>query len=211
MHQEGFSILLPRNRVELSHANTLVLPENDNIASQLVSLSMRRSVLMLIASCLVDQRSSLKEFFENTLYWYQTREKNPAKLETILRTANNAIDRLLKSQLIEQNDDTLLPTPLGKATSRSGLLPGTAANFVKLLKEHGDELEQKLEEFLPAILYWVCSSEKFVGNTPSRFPGYPTKNVVRLVVISFDEKTLSATGQIEYSTKPVCSRFDSLC
>ncbi len=175
MHSEGYSVLLPRNSIELKHANQLVLPENDKVTSELVSLSMRRSVLMLIASGLVDRRDALREFFENTLYWYQTRENNPAKLDGVLRTANEAVNWLLKAQFIEQHDDTLLPTPLGKATSMSGLLPSTAANFVEVLSKFKAELESNFDEFLPGFLYRACSSDEFLGSTPSRYLVYPTR------------------------------------
>lgn len=68
MHDVGFSVLLPQNTFELNHANLLISPENENIVSQLVSFSMRRSALMLIASSIVNQFSALNSFFENTLY-----------------------------------------------------------------------------------------------------------------------------------------------
>ncbi len=130
---------------------------------------------MLIASGLVNRTDALREFFENTLYWYQTREKNPVKLEQILRTANDAISWLSKAQFIEQHEDTLLATPLGKATSMSGLLPSTAATFVELLSNHKAELETKFDDFFPGILYRTCSSDEFLGSTPSRYLVYPIR------------------------------------
>jgi len=121
MHEEGYAVLLPRNDLELHHANKLVLPENDKVESQLVGLSMRRAVLILVSSGIVDLRDKLPEFFQNTLYWHLTLERNPAKLQRILEKAEQAVDWLLDAQLIEQHDETLLATPFGKATSISGL------------------------------------------------------------------------------------------
>jgi ATP-dependent DNA helicase len=173
MHEDGYSILLPRNAIELRHANQLVLPENDAVVSQLLNLSMRRSVLTLIASGLIGNRGVIREFFEHTLYWYQVRERNPGKLEEIIRLADKAADWLIGVDMVEQHNGELLPTPLGKATSLSGLLPSTAASFVKLTSIHRASLEQEFENVLAGVLYWVCSSDEFLGDTPTRFLPYP--------------------------------------
>ena len=175
MHDEGFSILLPKNRIELAHANQLVLPENERVISQLVSLSMRRSVLMLIASSLVDRWDALKGFFENTLFWYETGERNPRKLESILNAAKEAVDWLVSTKLVESQEEALIATPLGKATASTGLLPSTAASFVELLEKYGEELEKDFDALIPGMLYWACSSDEFIGKTPTRYLVYPTK------------------------------------
>lgn len=173
MHEEGFSVLLPKNAVELRHANNLVLPENDKIVSRLVDLSMRRTVLMLVASGLVNCRDTIRTFFENTLFWYQIQETNPRKLDRIIEQADKAIDWLICAQMIEQHDDTLLSTPLGKATSLSGLLPSTAASFVEILRNRKNDLEEKFDEFTSGVIYMACSSDEFCGKKPSRFLVYP--------------------------------------
>lgn len=174
MHEEGYSVLLPRNGIELSHANQLVLPENDAILSQLVNLSMRRSILTLVTSGLVNKSGAIREFFEHTLYWYQTREKNSAKLDQIILAANQAIDWLIGSQMVEQHSDVLLPTPLGKAAALSGLLPSTAAIFVDVVRTQRLPLEQEFDDLVTGILYWVCSSDEFLGERPTRFLPWPT-------------------------------------
>lgn len=174
MHDEGYSILLPRNKVELKYANQLVLPENDAVVSQLVNLSMRRSVLMLIASRLVGSRDMMGEFFENTFYWHQTRENNSAKLAQIILAANEAVDWLIGAKMAEAHEDALLPTPLGKAASLSGLLPSTAAAFVEVAGTHRLAFEQQFDDLLEGLLYWVCSSDEFLGKTPTRFLPWTT-------------------------------------
>lgn len=174
MHEDGFSILLPKNEFELSHANQLVLPENDAITSQLINLSMRRSVLTLVASGLVDNGGALRGFFEHTFYWHQIRENNPAKLDQIIVAANQAIEWLIGARMVERHGESLLPTPLGKATSLSGLLPSTAAGFASLVTAHQQVLEQQFDDRLAAILYWVCSCDEFLSETPTRFLPWPT-------------------------------------
>lgn len=173
MHTDGYAILLPQNNVELRRANQLVLPENDAVVSQLVKLSMRRSVLMLIASGLVNSRVMIESFFENTLYWHQARE-NSAKLKQVISAASEAVDWLIGAKLAEEHHDTLLPTPIGKATSLSGLLPSTAAAFIELANEYQREFEEKFDTLIDGLLHWVCSCDEFQGQTPSRFLPWTT-------------------------------------
>jgi ATP-dependent DNA helicase len=173
LHEEGFAILLPTNNLELGHANSLILPENDKLKSQLVNLSIRRSVLMLISSGIVDSRSALNTFLECTFYWHQLLENNPAMLEELLLSANHAIDWLLEYEHIEEHEKNLYPTLLGKATSRTGLLPSTATAFIELLNKYSNELESDFDSYATGILYWVCSSEEFCSDNPSRFLVFP--------------------------------------
>ena len=173
MHEEGFAILLPRNNVELQHANNIILPQNDKVESQLVNLSMRRTVLTLVASGLINGAGPIKDFFEHTLYWYQLREKNPKKLQQIIITARQAIEWLVEQKMVTQHGSQLLPTPLGKATSLSGLLPTTAAAFVALVAGKQADLEVRFDDLSTGLLYWVCSSDEFSGDTPTRFLPYP--------------------------------------
>lgn len=188
MHEEGFSILLPKNGVELRHANNLVLPENDKIVSRLVDLSMRRTVLMLVASGLVNCRDTIRGFFENTLFWYQIQEDNPIKLDNIIEQADKAIDWLIRAQMVEQHDDALLSTPLGKATSLSGLLPSTAAGFVEILRNRKKDLEEEFDGFTSGIIYMVCSSDEFCGKKPSRFLVYPIERSYDSTVFLSEKK-----------------------
>lgn len=176
MHDVGFSVLLPQNTFELSHANILISPENENVVSQLVSLSMRRSALILIASRIVNQFSALNSFFENTLYWYQTLETNPQQLVSIIDSAKYAIEWLLEKELVEQHGESLLATPLGKAASSSGLLPTTVIAFVELVKNNTEDLENHFDDFIVGLLHWVCSCDEFQSENPSRYLVYPSEN-----------------------------------
>lgn len=174
MHDDGFAVLLPRNDVELAHANSLVEPRNDRLASQLVSISLRKTILMLIASRLACSFDEIMTFFGNTLYWYQTLERNPAKLTTLQIESKEAIQWLVKNSLLQQVDDTLLITPLGQGAALSGLLPATAVQLADMLKNFGARFEESFEDWIPGILYAVCASDEFCGERPSRFLPWPT-------------------------------------
>lgn len=174
MHEEGYSLLLPKNNLELKHANNLILPQNDRLTSQLVNLSMRKTVLVLISSGLITSRKLLEKFFKNTFLWHQLLEHNPAKLQELINSANEAINWLIKNNQVLQHDEEIYPTLLGKAVSRTGLLPSTANAFVELLNNNLNTLETQFDAYETGILYWVCSSDEFYGDTPSRFLVFPS-------------------------------------
>ena len=169
MHPDGYAVLLPRNQVELAHANKLVLPDNDRLASQLVSLSLRKSVLMLVASRLVSNFDDLIAFFRNTLYWQQTLDKNPAKLASLETDSQAAIQWLIANELLRDANGTVLITPLGQGAALSGLLPATAVQIASMLKKLGPELSKSFDEWIPGLIYAICASDEFRGDRPSRF------------------------------------------
>lgn len=173
LHPEGFAILLPKNQRELTHANLLVLPENDNINSQLVRLSMRRTVLALISFAVVNTRSRLTDFFQHSFYWHQIQERNPKKLDDVIRVALKSTDWLIENKLIEEEFDYLLPTPVGKAVAQSGLLPTTAVKFLGLLGSHAALLDAEFERYIPGLIHSVCNCDEFVSDRPSRFLPWP--------------------------------------
>lgn len=173
MHDLGYAILLPKNYPERNHANEVVLPENDRVNSQLLSLSMRRTVLALVAAGVAGTKPALRDFFENTYYWHQILERDSAKLKKVIEKADLAMDWLVEQTLVEQQVDTYLVTPLGKATARSGLLPSTARAFVALLEQNIDALENNFNNHIGGLIHWVCSSDEFTGDTPSRFLTFP--------------------------------------
>lgn len=173
LHPDGYAILLPRNGRELVHANQLVLPENDNVESRLVRLSMRRTVLSLIAFKVVSQKGQLEEFFQHSFYWHQTRERNPRKLDDIVLLAEKAADWLVNNKLAEEEQGLLFPTPLGKAVAQSGLLPMTAVSLLDVIRQNAAVLDSEFEKYIPALIHLICGCAEFVGNNPSRFLPYP--------------------------------------
>ena len=172
LHDDGYSVLLPKNNVELRHANEIILPENDNVNSQLFNISMRRTVLMLVSSRIIDTEIKIREFFENTYFWYQISEKNPTKLDDIVSKASMAVQWLQDKKLIDNRDGFLLSTPVGKAISESGLLPTTALDFLSVLPSHAANMELNFDQFITGMVHWICQSEEFCGETPTRFLPY---------------------------------------
>lgn len=173
-HPNGHVILLPKNEVECKHANKLVSPENDRVASKLVTLSMRRTVLALVAARAVSSKDELKSFFENTFYWYQILDNNPKLLDAIVAKATGALDWLLQNKFVEESHATILVTPLGKSTSLSGLLPETAKRFLDLLAKHSKELHDKFAGYEVALIHWAITCPEFSDDLPSRFLPYPS-------------------------------------
>ena len=174
MHPDGFAVLLPRNTVELAHANRLVLPDNDRLTSQLVSLSLRKSVLTLVASGLASSFTEVMAFFQNTLYWYQTLNRNPSKLAELESGSRAAIEWLNINALVREESDSLVITPLGSAAAMSGLLPATAVQLASMLRSNGPQLTASFDEWIPGLIYAACASDEFRADRPSRFFPYPS-------------------------------------
>ena len=188
MHADGFAVLLPRNQVELSHANCLVEPSNDLLVSQLVSLSLRKTILMLVASGLASQIGEIIDFFKNSLYWHQTLERNPRKLQDIELESAAAIDWLTQAGLL-QDGTNLLVTPIGHAAALSGLLPSTAVQLTELLRHHLGELEAQFDDWIDGLVYAICRCDEFCGERPSRFLPWPNR-------VSYDGITFFSTKKL---------------
>lgn len=189
MHPDGYSVLIPRNEVELAHAKRLVEPTNDRLASQLISLSLRKSILMLVSSRLASSFSEVMEFFRNTLYWYQTLERNPTKLTTLQAESKAAIQWLVENGLLQDEAETLLITPLGSGAALSGLLPTTAVQLAGMLRNFGERFEQSFDDWIAGILYAVCASDEFGGERPTRFLPWPAR-------VSYDSVTFWTTKDL---------------
>jgi helicase len=174
MHPDGFAVLLPQNNVELAHANMLVLPDNDRLTSQLVNLSIRKSILTLVASGLASSFAEVMTFFENTLYWYQTLNRNPTKLATLTTESRAAVDWLNVNALIREQAGTLFNTPLGNAAAMSGLLPSTAVQLAAMLRALAPQLIANFDAWIPGLIYAACASDEFRAERPSRFFPFPS-------------------------------------
>ena len=175
MHPDGFAVLIPKNAVELRHANNLVLPDNDRLESQLVNLSLRKTILTLVSSGLASNLDEIMEFFQNTLFWYQILDRNPDVLADVEGRSKAAVKWLAQELLIDQSNGHLSATPLGNATALSGLLPTTAVKFANLLRELGPELRDALDAWVPGLIYAVCSSDEFCSDRPARYLPYASR------------------------------------
>ena len=173
MHDAGYAILQPHNAPERVHARNLVLPQNDRVDSQLPSLTMRRTVLVLLAAGVASTADEFRIFFENTYFCHQLIDRQANALEAVMEKAQHALTWLVEGRFAEQYDDTYLVTPLGQATARSGLLPMTARAFVRVLEEHGGVFETGFDEIIAGLIHWICCSDEFSGAVPSRFLPYP--------------------------------------
>ena len=169
LHPDGYAVLLPSNRLEVSHANSLVLPENDRIASQFVNVSLRKSILTLVASRTASDLGEVMQFFRHTMYWYQLLEKNPTKLAELETRSRSAIAWLVDNDLLEGDSDTLFVTPLGQGAALSGLLPATAVQLAQVLNGLKAELNESFDDWIPALIHAACSSDEFRGERPTRF------------------------------------------
>ena len=173
MHDSGYAILIPQDLPENKHAQKLLLPENDRVYSKFATLSMRRSVLMLVDAKVATTTQTLIDFFERTYYWHLTLERNSDKLQEVIANAKCALKWLCDNNLIEKHEGTYLSTPFGQATARSGLLPTTACAFTKILKLHVQDINRNFTAYIGGIIYWICSSDEFTGKTANRFLPYP--------------------------------------
>ncbi len=168
-HENGHVILLPQNDAELEYAKELVSPKNDEVSSQLLTMSVSRTVLSLVAAHAVSSKEELAIFFKNTFYWHEVLEYNLKLLDEIVDKARNAIDWLLDKRFVEETHSIILPTPLGKSTSLSGLLPETANGFVELLTNDADKMEKNFDAYECGLIHWAITCPEFTDEFPSRF------------------------------------------
>ncbi|MCI5117993.1 MAG: DEAD/DEAH box helicase [Candidatus Electrothrix sp. LOE1_4_5] len=175
MHEDGYAVLLPSNFAELTYAKKLVGPTNENFSSQLIALSLRKTILMLASSRLATSIDEVTSFFKETLYWYQTLETNPKLLEILQSKTTAAISWLIQHGLLEGEAKQFNITRLGNSAAISGLLPATVVQLVKVLNEFSTQMEQSFEDWIDGLLYTVCASEEFKGERPSRFLPWPNR------------------------------------
>jgi helicase len=173
LHEDGYAVLLPSDAVEIAHANKLVLPVNEKLESVLLSLSLRKTLLSLVASRIATSLDAIDLFFNNTLYWYQTLNNNPRKLSQLQVMCREAVTWLVGNNLLLDDEGMLTITKLGKATAISGLLPDTAVEFAKMLRLCAVALAATFDDYCDGIIYAACASKEFTSDRPSRFLPFP--------------------------------------
>ena len=174
LHPDGYAVLIPRTPRELAHANAIILPGNNHLESQLVRLSMRRTVLALVSFGIINARNRLADFFQHSFYWHQLRERNPKKLEEVIEIAVRATEWLVERHLIEDDFGVMMPTPLGKAVAQTGLLPTTAVSFLEMMEKSATAIEADFDGHVVGIIHWICTCQEFTGERPSRQLAWPT-------------------------------------
>ena len=207
MHNNGYAVLLPNNNVEFSHAQMLVKPENDRLSSKLVNFSLRKTIIMLIASGIASCLDELFDFFRTTFYWYQKLNRNQDLFTNLQKRSTEAIQWLMQSRLLKDEGGNLLITQLGSATAISGLLPSTAVDLAQLLRDHKDEFEQSFEDWSEILIYSVCKSDEFMGERPSRFLPWPRSSQNSFdSVLYWQEKKIPVDLYTENSRLAQCAR-----
>lgn len=176
MHKDGYSVLPPRNAVERTHANMLVMPENDLLVSQLFNLSLSKTILILVASGIATSQLEIMTFFRNSLYWHQTLERNPRKLAELDSLSVEAIVWLDENKLLRKAGDSLSITPLGSAAATTGLLPTSVVWFAEFLQARREQLAQNFDSIASSLIYAACACDEFRAKRPSRFLPYPAKS-----------------------------------
>lgn len=169
MHENGYAILVPRDAEELEYAKRLIGPENEQLDSKLLSMSVRRIVLSLVAAKTVEHRESIHKFLDQTFLWYQLRDNNPQKLDALISKVDQAIAWLIESDLIEADAETLAATDLGAVAARTGLLPSTALAFANILKSHATEFEGDFEAYELPLIHAACTCDEFSDEIGQRF------------------------------------------
>ncbi len=171
MHAQGYAVLLSSNQKELQWANKLVLLENDKIASQLVSISMRRTVLTLIAHV---RRAIEASHFSRTPFLVSNKlSKIPRSSTPSSFKAEESVRWFVETKLIESHDDVVLPTPLGKAVVQSGLSSDNRNQFLRGSSKFGPKPEADFEKFCQHLFTGPAPVTNSRRDTFSRFLVYP--------------------------------------
>lgn len=169
MHDTGYSVLLPRDNEELAHANALIMPDNEYLSSKLSAMSVRKIVLSLISSKIADNRENIKEFFKQTLFWYQVQERNPHKLDELIHKVDEAIAWLIDNEMAFQDGSLVACTELGGAASKTGLLPSTAVEFASLIRKYSPALCDAFADYELPLIHAACCCDEFDATIGQRF------------------------------------------
>lgn len=175
IHVDGYAVLLPTNAVELEHAKVLVRPEDDNIVSQLGNISIRKTLLSIFASRIVQTAADAIAFFESTLLYSQ---RTPGRFTSLPGMIDKAVRWLIDHQLVvDRGGGAVSATPLGKAVAQSGLQPDSAITFVNILRASAAELERSFDDRSDGLIYVACACQEFQGELATRFLPFPRRTL----------------------------------
>jgi len=175
LHDKGYAVLLATTEVEFDRARTLVTSHVEPLYSKFLTCSLRKVVLTIIASQVVRTLSELQGFLEDTLWWYQTRERNPKKLADFPSLLTAAVGYLKEHQLLTTQDERVFATRLGVATAASGLLPSTVIDLLAILREHQGAFAPEDNHWITATIHAAVASAEFASNG-QRFLPYARSN-----------------------------------
>jgi helicase len=206
-HTNGKAILLPKDAAEMAHARTLVGSKNERVDSVILKLSLRKTLLSLVASRIASSLVQIEEFFQNTLYWHQVVQKHPNSKMVLQNKTREAMDWLIDNKLVEDNLGEYLTTQLGRASAMSGLLPETTVQFAKALDSNRTIIEQDFESVAAGLIYTCCASPEFSTATSTRFLPYVQNDAfgaldfwkARVIPVHFDR----AAQQVQQAAQAV--------
>jgi helicase len=207
LHENGYAILLPRNSSELVHAEHLLSPKNERLESVMFKLSIRKTLLSLVASNIANSALAIDQFFENTFYWHQVVTKHENSKTVLQKRTREALAWLVNSALVEDDEGECRATQLGRAAALSGLLPETAVQLSVMLDANRAALETDFEALAAGLIYACCACPEFQANPPTRFLPYVANDAFggldfwkgRTVPVRFDR----AAQQIHQSAQAV--------
>ena len=137
------------------------MPTNDRVESQLLTVSMRRTVLSLVAAHAVSSKADLRAFFQNTFTGMKSSKIIPKSLKRLSQRRKLRSSGCVANGFVEESHSTINPTPLGKLTSLSGLLPQSAKQFADLLAQMSAKIADNFGEYEIGLIHWVLTCPEF--------------------------------------------------
>ncbi len=141
----GESVLIAKNFDERNALlENYVLADPEDIWSKLgTENALRTHILSTVATGFASSRAQLLDFMDNTFYAFQ---QEKWRLEHII---DNVLEFLEGENMIDQHDDRLYATPLGRLVSRLYIDPLSASTIVKGLQTTGNTAQL-------ALIHLIC-------------------------------------------------------
>ncbi len=176
-HEQGDAILLPTNQIEYQVAHKYISDLPEKVTSALFKSSIRRPVLVLIASGICNSSDSLLAFFQRSLWFAQTEDANLELANKLKSKIEESIQWFLNNDLCVVSGSGVIATELGRSISATGLLPSTAIEVLN----HVQPLEATdIEKRELALIHIVCASDEFREDTGKRFLPFSRRNTAEI-------------------------------
>jgi helicase len=173
-HEEGNSVLIPKNQVEFIQAQKLLNNEHEPLKSVLFDKSIRKIILNLIASKICLDFDALINFFINTFWYFSALDRNQKKIEELSLIVRDSVEWLIENELILTNGSNLIATRLGAAIASSGLLPSTGVFLYNIILDNIDRFCN--DDYILPLLHNICASDEFSEKIGQRFLPYARNN-----------------------------------
>lgn len=170
LHDQGYAVLIARSQVEYYKAAELLTSSVEPLRSVFLKCSLRKVLLTMVAGRVVNRVDELHNFFKETLWWHQTLEDNPEKLERLPGLIDEALAYLETTALVVRESGRVFVTRLGVATAASGLLPSTVISLISLFRQHADSIGNGSNNWVATVIHAVCASDEFGRNGQRNLP-----------------------------------------